>query len=182
VPSAEEAEAPSDDQTPGEETFRETKAKTLHSLSAGGFERLCMRILREVGFEEVVVIGRSGDGGIDGFGTLKINRLVSDRVAFQCKRHAKQIPPSHIREFRGSMAARAARGIFLATSSFSVEARREASREGVTPIELVDLDGLISLMGELELGVITRRAYAIDEAFFREYLAKQDQEKTGEPT
>jgi restriction system protein len=104
---------PPDEESPGEETFREQMAKTLQSLSPEGFERLCKLILREVGFEEVVVTGRSGDGGIDGSGTLRINRLVSDRVLFQCKRHTKQISPAYIREFRGSMAARVDRAFFL---------------------------------------------------------------------
>jgi restriction system protein len=169
IPAAEE-QAPPDEQTPGDETFREQMAKTLQSLSPEGFERLCQRILREVGFEEVIVTGRSGDGGIDGYGTLRINRLVSDRVLFQCKRYAKQISPSYIREFRGSMAARADRGIFLATSTFSAEAKREAGRDGATPIEMVDLDALISIMTDLGLGVTTHTVFAVDQAFFHEFM------------
>jgi restriction system protein len=172
VPSEpEEAGAPPDEQTPGEEAFREEMARTLHSLSPEGFERLCQRILREVGFEEVVVTGRSGDGGIDGFGILRINRLVSDRVLFQCKRHTKQISPSYVREFRGSMAARADRGIFLATSTFSADAKREAAREGAAPIEMVDLAALISLLSDFGLGVTTRTIFTVDWSFFREYGA-----------
>jgi restriction system protein len=71
LPAPDEAGAPPDEQAPGEEPFREEMARMLQSLSPEGFERLCQRILREVGFEEVVVTGRSGDGGIDGFGTLR---------------------------------------------------------------------------------------------------------------
>jgi restriction system protein len=85
LPEPDEAGPPPDEQPPGEQTYREEMAKMLQSLSPDGFERLCQRILREVGFEEVIVTGRTGDGGIDGFGTLRINRLVSDRVLFQCK-------------------------------------------------------------------------------------------------
>src|SRR5207248_659527 len=140
------------------------------SLSPKGFERLCQRILREVGFEEVIVTGRSNDGGIDGYGTLRINRLVSDRVLFQCKRHAKQISPSYIREFRGSMAARADRGIFLATSTFSAEEKREAAREGAAPVEMVDLEALISLLADLGLGVKTKTVFEIDRQFFQEFM------------
>jgi restriction system protein len=164
-----EAGPPPDEQAVGEETFREEMTKMLQSLTPDGFERLCQRILREVGFEEVVVTGRSGDGGIDGYGTLRINRLVSDRVLFQCKKHAKQVSPSYIREFRGSMAARADRGIFLATSTFSAEAKREAAREGAAPIEMVDLGALITLLTDLRLGVTARTAFEIDHSFFREY-------------
>jgi restriction system protein len=150
--------------------FRVKMAEMLRALSAEGFEKLCQKLLREVGFEEVIVTGRTGDGGIDGYGTLKINRLVSDRVIFQCKKHAKQISPAYIREFRGSMVARADRGIFLATSTFSVEAKREAAREGAAPIEMVDLDALISLLIELGLGVMEKTIYEVDEGFFRDYL------------
>jgi len=98
------------------------------------------------------------------------NRLVTDRVLFQCKRHTKQVSPAYIREFRGALSSRADRGIFLATSTFSAEAKREASREGAAPIELVDLDGLISLLAELQLGVTPRTTLAVDQAFFRDYM------------
>jgi restriction system protein len=169
ISRTDELGAPPDQLVPGEDRFREEIARVLQSLSPEGFERLCQRILREVGFEEVVITGRSGDGGIDGFGTLRINRLVSDRVLFQCKRHTKQISPSYIREFRGSMSARADRGIFLATSTFSAEARREAAREGAAPIEMVDLGGLISLLSDLSLGVLAHTVFSVDHSFFREY-------------
>ena len=165
--SVDEAQAP--EERP-EEPFQEELVKVLHALSPDGFERLCRLILREIGFEEVTVTGRSGDGGIDGFGVLRTNRLVTDRILFQCKRYTKQISPAYIREFRGALANRAARGIFLSTSTFSVEAKREAGREGATPIELVDLDGLILLLTDLKLGVTTRTVLAVDETFFRDYM------------
>ena len=170
--SIDETQAP--EEKPEGQPFREEMIRTIHALSPDGFERLCKLILREVGFEEVTVIGRSGDGGIDGFGVLRINRLVSDRVLFQCKRHTKQMSPAYIREFRGAMANRADRGIFLATSTFSAEAKREASREGAAPIELVDLDGLISLLTELRLGIKERTTLIIDHAFFRDYMNSSD--------
>ena len=174
LPAPDELGGPPDERIPGEESFREEMAKVLQSLSPDGFERLCQRLLREVGFEEVVVTGRTGDGGIDGFGTLHIDRLVSDRVLFQCKRHAKQVSPSYIREFRGSMAARADRGIFLATSTFSAEAKREAAREGAAPIEMVDLSALISLLTDLGIGVTSRTVFTIDQSFFREYGSREE--------
>src|SRR5207302_2773716 len=103
---------------------------------------------------------------------LRINELIADRVLFQCKRYTKQISPSYIREFRGCMASRADRGIFLATTTFSSEAKREASREGARPIEMVDLDALISLMKKYakELGVKTQTVYTVDLWFFRDYM------------
>lgn len=68
------------------------------------------------------------------------------------------------------MANRVNRGIFLATSTFSAEARREASREGAAPIELVDLDALITLLTELGLGVTTKTVISVDTDFFRDYM------------
>ena len=95
---------------------------------------------------------------------------VPDRVLFQCKRYTKQVSPAHIREFRGAMANRVNRGIFLATSTFSAEAKREATREGAAPIELVDLDGLIKLLSDLGLGVTTRTILIVDTDFFRDFM------------
>lgn len=118
--------------------YRSTVIDLLIKLPPSGFERLSQRILREAGFTQVVVTGSSGDGGIDGYGTLQINPLVSFKVLFQCKRYAKSVTPSHVRDFRGAMAGRADKGIFITTGTFTAEARREASRDGVPPIELID--------------------------------------------
>lgn len=67
--------------------YREAVAAKLQTLPPAGFERFCQRILRESGFAEVTVTGRSGDGGIDGIGILQVNPLVSFKVLFQCKRY-----------------------------------------------------------------------------------------------
>ena len=169
------ADAPSEigpggnQEQPREDTsFREELVRVLRSLSSNGFERLSLLILRELGFEEVTVIGKSGDGGIDGIGTLRINRVLTDRVVFQCKRYSSSIPVSDVREFGRAMQGRAERGIFLATSKFTAEAEREATRPGASPVQLVDLETLISLMTELKLGV--RTVLAVDYAFFSDYM------------
>lgn len=59
--------------------------RVVKGMSAKGFEQLCMRLLREAGFERVQVTGRSNDGGVDGAGVLQINDLVGFNVVFQCK-------------------------------------------------------------------------------------------------
>lgn len=138
-------------------------------LPAAGFERLCQRVLREAGFIQVVVTGRSGDGGIDGHGTLAVNPLVSFKVLFQCKRFSKSVSPSHVRDFRGGMAGRADKGIVLTTGAFTAEARREASRDGVPPIELIDGEKLIDMLERLELGLRPLKTYEVDSAFFKEF-------------
>lgn len=117
--------------------YREEIFAILLALPPAGFERLSQRLLREAGFTQVTVTGQSGDGGIDGFGTLQVNPLVSLKVLFQCKRYAKSVSPSHVRDFRGAMSGRADKGIIITTGSFTAEARREATRDGAPPIELL---------------------------------------------
>ncbi len=141
----------------------------LTGLPPDGFERLCQRLLRESGFENVVVTGRSGDGGIDGHGILRINPLVSFYVYFQCKRYRHPVGPSVVRDFRGAMLGRADKGIILTTATFTSEARKEAVRDGVPPIELVDGDALVDMLENLELGLVPQTIFEVDEAFFKEF-------------
>lgn len=149
--------------------YREELAQTLQSLPAAGFERFCQRLLRESGFQEVTVTGRSGDGGIDGIGILQVNALVSFKVLFQCKKYAGSVTPSHVRDFRGAMTGRADKGIIITTGSFTSEARKEAVRDGAPPIELVDGEKLAGMLENLELGLRPRQTFEVDASFFEEY-------------
>lgn len=140
-------------------------------MPPAGFERLSQRLLREAGFTQVIVTGQSGDGGIDGFGTLQVNPLVSFKVLFQCKRYAKSVPPSQVRDFRGAMSGRADKGIIITTGSFTAEARREATRDGAPPIELIDGEKLLDMLEKLELGLKAVTTYEVEHAFFNEFKA-----------
>ena len=165
-------EEPDEGPPPSEESignYRDELLQTLKILPAAGFERLCQRLLRESGFERVTVTGRSGDGGIDGHGVVLVNTFVSFRVLFQCKRYTGSVGPSEVRDFRGAMSGRADKGIILTTGSFTAEAKREATRDGPTPIELVDGERLLALFEELELGLKPRRTFDLDERFFDEF-------------
>ena len=141
----------------------------LRSLPPEGFERVSQRLLRESGFERVVVTGRSGDGGIDGNGILQVNPFVSFTVLFQCKRYAGSVSSSQVRDFRGAMVGRADKGIIITTGTFTTEAIKEARRDGAPPIELVDGETLIQMFERLELGVTPKTVYEVDETFFEEY-------------
>lgn len=141
----------------------------LMSLSPEGFERLCQRLLREHGFQNVLVTGRSGDGGIDGEGILEINPLMSFKVMFQCKRYKSSVGSGMIRDFRGALIGRADKGIFLTTGTFTMDAKKESVRDGANPIELVDGEKLVRMFEKLELGLVPRTVYEIDHAFFKEY-------------
>jgi restriction system protein len=143
---------------------------TLRSLPPAGFERVCQRLLRESGFQQVFVTGRSGDGGIDGHGVLEINPLLSFKVLFQCKRYADAtVVPSQVRDFRGAMQGRADKGLILTTGSFTAEARREATRDGVPPIELVDGEKLVAMFERLKLGLRAVHTFDVDDSFFEEF-------------
>ena len=141
----------------------------IKSLPPNGFERLSQRLLRESGFQKVVVTGKSGDGGIDGVGILQVNPFVSFNVLFQCKRYQGAVTPSQIRDFRGAMMGRADKGIIITTGTFTLEAKKEARRDGAPPIELVDGDTLVQMFEQLQLGLIPKTAYDVDEKFFEEF-------------
>lgn len=151
--------------------YREQVLETLLSLPPAGFERLSQRLLRESGFTQVVVTGQVGDGGIDGYGILQVNPLVSFKVLFQCKRYAKSVAPSQVRDFRGAMSGRADKGIIITTGTFTAEAKREATRDGAPPIELIDGEKLIDMLEQLELGLKAVTTFEVSHAFFNEFRA-----------
>lgn len=152
-------------------SHRDQLISVLRNLTPNGFERICQRLLRESGFKRVTVTGKTGDGGIDGEGILEINPLMTFKVLFQCKKYTdgNSIGSSTIRDFRGAMQGRADKGIIITTSTFTKEAKKEAIRDGVPPIELVDAEGLIDLFEAKELGLKPITIYEIDDEFFKEF-------------
>lgn len=152
-----------------EDDHRVTLMRLLRKLPPNGFERLCQLLLRESGFERVTVTGKSGDGGIDGIGILQMNPFVSFKVLFQCKRYSGAVSVSQVRDFRGAMMGRADKGIIMTTGTFTADANKEAVRDGVPPIELVDGDKLLDMFESLELGLKPRKAYDVDYEFFEKF-------------
>ncbi|BCG65210.1 MAG: restriction system protein [Methyloprofundus sp.] len=124
-------------------------------ISPDAFERLTQRLLRESGFVQVEVTGRSHDGGIDGKGIVRINGFMSFHVIFQCKKYQGSVSSSAIRDFRGAMVGRADKGLFITTGTFTSSAIKEATRDGAPPIDLVDGEHLAEKLKELNLGVKT---------------------------
>lgn len=157
------------DEFPEDAKYKADLLEIVKAMDPNAFERLCQRLLRESGFEQVAVTGRSRDGGIDGIGVLKVNLFVAFKVLFQCKRYAGTVGPSAVRDFRGAMQGRADKGIILTTGSFTAEATKESIRDGVPPIELVDGERLVELFEELELGLIPRTTYDVDPVFFSQF-------------
>lgn len=126
---------------------------TMKQIHPDQFERLCQRLLRELGFVNVEVIGRANDGGIDGKGIIKLGGVLSYHVVFQAKRYQGSVSSSVIRDFRGAMVGRADKGLILTTGSFTREAKKEAVRDGATPIDLIDGNDFAERLKVLKLGV-----------------------------
>ncbi len=141
----------------------------LKSLPPYGFELICGRLLREHGFEDVEVTQRSRDGGIDGYGLLRLSPFVSLRVAFQAKRYKDVVSRSAVGEFRNALLGRAEKGVFITTGRFTNDAESEATRDGVVPIELIDGERLVELFQDAGIGVKPKTVYEINHAFFDEF-------------
>lgn len=139
------------------ESWRDELLDALLKMEPSAFERLIQRMLRESGFVQVEVTGRSGDGGIDGKGIIRLGGLLSFHVIFQCKRWQGAVGASQVRDFRGAMVGRADKGLLITTGNFTKDATREATRDGAPPIDLIDGDQLLDKLKEFELGVQVRK-------------------------
>ncbi len=166
----EDASAPDEKGYINQDEIQERLVTILRTITAKGFEELCARLLRHIGFENVIVTGQVGDQGIDGEGFLLINRFVRTKVMFQCKRYQSTVQVKEIRDFRGAIQGRAERGIFLTTGTFTKGAKEEAARENATAIELVDIDRLLELLIDEGLGVSETKALTIEHGFFEPYM------------
>jgi restriction system protein len=177
VKSLDQEEAGSSEVSDNNESPEEIRAwqeellEQLQQLTPKGFEYLCQRVLRESGFVQVDVTGRSGDGGIDGRGIIKMGGLLSFHIIFQCKRYVGSVSSQQVRDFRGAMAGRSDKGLFITTGTFTRDARQEASRDGVSPIDLIDGEGLVSKMRDLNLGVTikTEENVEVDREWFKAF-------------
>jgi len=141
----------------------------MKAMDPAAFERLAQRVLRESGFVKVEVQGKSGDGGIDGVGVLRM-KLISFQVLFQCKRYSGSVSAGTVRDFRGAMQGRADKGLIITTGTFTPDARREATRDGAPAIDLIDGEALCQLLFDLRLGVevkerIVRDVTIVDRFF-----------------
>jgi restriction system protein len=167
--AAEEEAAAPDDDAELETDWKDSLLAVLKNMDPAAFERLGQRILRESGFVKVEVTGKSGDGGIDGTGVLRMN-LISFQVLFQCKRYAGSVSSGTVRDFRGAMQGRADKGLVITTGTFTPDARREATRDGAPAIDLIDGEALCLLLKDLKLGVQVREVrteeITLDQAFF----------------
>ena len=143
------------DEALSREKWHDELLQTLLQMKPDAFERLVQRILRESGFIQVEVTGKTGDGGIDGKGIMRLGGLLSFHVIFQCKRYSGSVSVSQVRDFRGAMVGRADKGLLITTGNYTKDAIKEATRDGAPAIDLIDGDQLVEKLKELSLGVKT---------------------------
>lgn len=134
-------------------SWQEDLLEVIKSMRPDAFERLCQRLLRESGFIQVEITGRTGDGGIDGKGVVKLGGLLSFHVIFQCKRYKGSVGSAVVRDFRGAMVGRADKGLIISTGTFTRDARTEAQRDGASPIDLIDGEDLTQKLKQFGMGV-----------------------------
>lgn len=160
--------------------------EVIKSISPGAFETLCQRLLRESGFIQVEVVGRSGDEGIDGHGVVKLGGILSFHVKFQCKRYKDTVAASTVRDFRGAMVGRADKGLIITTGRFTPDARAEAQRDGAPPLDLIDGQELVQKLKELRLGMaVTQKVVeevSVDRSWFLALPSRRESKAAARPT
>lgn len=124
----------------------------IQSLDPYQFERFCGNLLTTYGFRDIAVTRKTRDGGIDGYGSLKVG-FAYFNVAFQCKRVKRNLGRPDIDKFRGSIQGQYEQGIFFTTGEFSSDARDNAFRLGAVPIVLLDGSTIVDFMLENRFGI-----------------------------
>lgn len=156
---------------PERDGWQDELLSVVKEMPAESFERLCQLLLRESGFIQVEVTGKTGDGGIDGKGVMRLGGLLSFHVIFQCKRYKGSVSASIVRDFRGAMVGRADKGLLISTGTFTRDARTEAQRDGAPPIDLIDGDDLVQKLKELGIGVEVRQKVVEEIKVQKDYFA-----------
>jgi restriction system protein len=143
----------------------------LSRVSPTYFETVVLDVLHKLGYgtsrADLTRVGRSGDGGIDG--VISLDRLGLEKVYVQAKRWQSSVGRPEVQAFYGALAGqRANRGVFITTSSFSIQAVEFAG--SVERVVLVDGRKLAELMIEFEVGITSRsvRIPKVDSDYFEE--------------
>lgn len=153
----------------GVNDWREELITRIMQMDPRAFERLAVRLLREAGFINVNTTPASNDEGIDAVGVYRMS-LLSFPVYVQCKRYKSSVGPDKVRDFRGAMAGRGDKGLLVTTANFTKAAKDEATRDGATPIDLVDGERLCELLKQYGLGVSVQKRVEEDITVHPEFF------------
>lgn len=132
---------------------RERLLQELREMDPWAFEELVGALLDALGFVDVEVTVRSGDGGVDVRGTLAVGGITNVKTAIQVKRWSKNVSGRTVRELRGGLSPHE-RGLIITTSGFTRDATTEASAAERAPISLVDGSKLVVLLIKHGIGVV----------------------------
>lgn len=135
--------------------------EALHSMHPNKFEELIGEVLRNLGFENVQVTGKTGDGGIDVTGELVVAGIIRNSVCVQVKRWRNNTQRSSISELRGSLRPHQT-GLFITTADFSRQSIEEANDPYKAPISLMNGIELVDLLCEFGIGVILEKVTIFD--------------------
>ena len=146
--------------------WRSNLLTILEEMEPVVYEKLMLKLLGELGFDDLERTRWMKDGEVEGVGKMSVPKL---SVYIQCKRYTAAVGPGAIRRFRAAMAGRGDRGLFITTGFFSDEAQTEAAR--MTPdVDLVDGTQLCDLLKKHRLGVAAEERVVedvtLDEDFF----------------
>ncbi len=132
--------------------FRKQLLQDLGKLDPASFERFCRNLLRAYGFRDVEVTRVCKDGGIDGFGQLKVG-FAYFNLAFQCKRWRGNVGRGEVSQFRGDIQGQYETGIFFTTARFTPDAKGISMRTGAVPVILVDGSTIVDIMIDKKFGI-----------------------------
>jgi restriction system protein len=135
--------------------------KQLQTMPPCDFEGLIGRLLVAIGFDEVEVTARQGDGGIDVRGTLVVGEVIRTRMAVQVKRWRKNVQAPVVQQVRGSLGTHE-QGLIVTTSDFSSGACTEAERPDAIPVALMNGEQLVSLLVENKI-CVAKKSYELIE-------------------
>lgn len=134
-------------------SFKRKLLNQLKEIEPDTFELFCKKLLKVYGFKDLKVTRPKRDGGIDGYGKLKVG-ISYLNVAVQCKRWKNTtVGRTEIDKFRGAIQGDFEQGIFLTTSQFSKEALNATTKKGAVPIILIDGMMIVDIMIEKKFGI-----------------------------
>ena len=136
------------------------------------FEYFIVELMRKIGYKGVDssnfdIIGKREKEGIEGI--MYMDELGIEKVYMQAKKWQMEVTSKDIRNFMGALNLKGTRkGVFITTSTFSQEAKAEATTNPMNKIVLVDADRLMQLAIMHNVGIQTKRVVEIkglDENF-----------------
>lgn len=133
--------------------FKQQILNQIQELNPESFELFSKKLLDVYGFKRMKVTNYVKDGGIDGYGELKVG-ITHLNVAFQSKRWRNNtVSRVEIDKFRGAIQGEFEQGIIFTTSKFTKEALGATRKPGAVPIILIDGETLVDIMIEKKFGI-----------------------------